>query len=428
MQNFTPLFIHFYFLQGLLIAGIGPPLVDLAYIFDVSIDTISIISSIRAVGYCLGAISATSFRWINRQLANGIILAITSVACAVLPHAPSVYVAYVFIFFYGIGGGLLDQTTTVWLMEMWYENPLPVMQLAQALYGAGNAIAPLIEQPFVTGDEDDEDSTNKTLTTPEERREKLTIPFTVFGVLLFTGVAVLFLLFFIRRYTPPPKEVLEKSKEGDTGINDTKLFERENSPKIFVIILASLCLAAGVTMEASFLNFSSTFSQKIELKVSAPDAATIQAALSAAYTIGRAGNFFVAMKLNPGQLLLLHYSIISLSLIALIFAGKSLVLLWIANVTIGYGFSAIVSANFAFIGNYLIVNDSVSGIMVAVAGALGAIIPYLIGLNIESVPESLIYINIGLIVLSVMLHTTIRLIVRLQRRKILKNKQYSAEL
>lgn len=400
-------------------------LVDLTYIYNVPTETVALITSLTAIGSILGAFSAIMFRWINRQFTLSIALIVGSIAFGFIPHGSSFAVVYVFALLLGYSQGILDTSETVWLVELWHENPNPVMQLSQALFGVGTIVAPLIAGPYLTGDIDT-NSTNTTLefyeyrvaVTPEERRAKLTIPFAVLSALTLVGVVANLLMFFIRRYEPPPKEILEKSRDEDG--EETKLFERPGKLKIVVIALASLCLGSFVCVEGSFFNFSATFAQYIPLKVSAPDAATIQSVFAVAFTIARGLNFFVAMKLKPSQLLIMHYSIIVLSQICLLFADKSLVVLWIANISIGYGFSAMWSSVLAFTEKYIILNDTVGGVMLAFAGIFGAVIPYLIGWLIESEPMALVYIGMGIMGFSIMMYVAIRLMVRALRSKELK--------
>lgn len=394
---------------------IGPALIDLTYIYDVPTKTIAIVTSLTAVGYCIGALSAVMFRWINRQLTLCISLIIGCIAFGLLPQGSSIAVLFSFAPFLGFSQGVLDASQNVWLLELWHENPNPIMQLAQAMFGAGTIVAPLVAGPYLTGDVDTNSTNTTTITvTSEERREKLTIPFAILSASMMLGVAVMILMFFIRRYEPPPKEILEKSRDANT--EETKLFERVAMwKKVLVIGLASLSLGSYVSVEVSFFNFSATFAQKIPLKVSAPDAATIQSVFAVAFTAARALNFFIAMKLKPSQLLIIHYSIVVLSQIGLLFAGRSLIVLWIANVAIGYGFSAMWSSILTFTERYLILNDTVGGVMLAFAGVFGAIIPYLVGLLIESLPMALVYVGLGITGFSIALHVVIRLMVRSQK-------------
>lgn len=51
-----------------------------------------------------------------------------------------------------VGGGAWDGGQSVWLIELWGDRSMVVLQIAQFMYGLGGILGPLLCKPFITGE------------------------------------------------------------------------------------------------------------------------------------------------------------------------------------------------------------------------------------------------------------------------------------
>ena len=137
------------------------------------------------IGYTSGALAGYIYKWVNRQLMLIIFTLFISLTTLVLPHYGSTLWIFVAISINGIGCGAWDAANSVWLVDMWPVGATAVLQAAQFMYGAGITLAPILASNFVYGDQ------NVTIDgdplTVELRKETLTVPFIITGVLQTIG-------------------------------------------------------------------------------------------------------------------------------------------------------------------------------------------------------------------------------------------------
>ncbi len=137
------------------------------------------------------------------------------ISTALVPHLPNIWLLYLCFFLLGMSGGVWNNANNVWLIEMWQQKSSPVLQLSQFMFGIGSILGPLIDKPYLTGEQNldlmnqtfilDLNSTisnsNKTLfiIDESERKSKLKIPFLISGIIQLIGI--LLMLFFSYTYT-----------------------------------------------------------------------------------------------------------------------------------------------------------------------------------------------------------------------------------
>jgi MFS family permease len=134
---------------------------------------------------------------------------------ALTPHSPNIWLLYLCFVLLGMSGGVWNNANNVWLIEMWQQNSAPVLQLSQFMFGIGAILGPLIDKPYLTGEQDldrmnqtfilDLNSTisnsNKTLfiIDESERKFKLKTPFLISGIIQLIGI-LLMICFLIYLY------------------------------------------------------------------------------------------------------------------------------------------------------------------------------------------------------------------------------------
>lgn len=158
---------------------LGSTLVDLRFIFGVSLNTISYLPVATGVGYLLGSLSSYTYRYLNRQLMLIGFVILMAVTTAFVPHYGSLEIALPSLVLYGIGSGAWDSATSIWLVDMWPVGNSAVLQGSQFLYGVGAIVAPFLVSPFVYGD--------VTNITVEQRVKELAIPYEIGGAVQVFG-------------------------------------------------------------------------------------------------------------------------------------------------------------------------------------------------------------------------------------------------
>lgn len=115
-----------------------------------------------------------------------------------VPYAQTVWQLYILIFAYALGAGAFINSKNVWLVEIWQNKSGPVLQICGFMYGIGNILGPLIDRPFLTGEnltrigDNSSDVLMMNITAPdsvdiEMRRGKLKTPFLISGLIQLIG-------------------------------------------------------------------------------------------------------------------------------------------------------------------------------------------------------------------------------------------------
>ena len=151
--------------------------------------------------------------------------------------------------------------------------------------------------------------------------------------------------------------------------------------------------------------------------MSASDGASLASSMFAVYTLFRFLSAFVALKLSPGQMLIIHYTLILGSEIALLFGSTSKMVLWIANMTLGAGFSAVFGGVFAFADQYMVLGNYAGTSLIAAAGVSALFTLFYVGKMIKEQPDVLIYFNIINTIVSITFFIVINLIIKWWSKK-----------
>lgn len=229
-------------------------------------------------------------------------------------------------------------------------------------------------------------------------------------------------MFFTNRYINPNEKRLKRKDSSESLIsasdqqNSAEVYIREDSPipRIYsrrieklLIALFAIFLSIYCSLEIQHFNYSSTYYQFIPLHISAQNAAEILSVMSTTYTIGRCVSAFVGLKVGPKIMIIYHLFIIIIAMAVLFYGQHSLTLIWIGNIIIGFGFSAMYSSIIALTANHVTLTDSVSTVMVFGNGVFGAVTPFVLGPLIESYPSAFIQLEVVYLILSALLFLVI---------------------
>ncbi|XP_054163362.1 sodium-dependent glucose transporter 1-like, partial [Oppia nitens] len=403
---YTIIMCYIQFAFGITCTSVGPCLVDLKNIFkQKDMQIVFLYNSINSVGYIIGSLFG-SVKQINRQLRIIVLLTAMGIALIFIPRA-SLYVLFVCGFIIGLGGGSWDSTFNVWVIEMWKDRSGPLLQLALFAFGIGSVVGPLIDKPFIIGDVNSDDDDTKIETI--DRSSSLDIPFAIIGSIQLLGAILMLIMYLIKKYEKPDE--YSEGSECQINVNETKdtriKIDSSNSPLKRIIALSALCFASFTVIENCFFQFSPTYNQYIPLHLCAPKAAFILSMMATCFTLGRFLSIFMAIKLKPETMLTYHYISILIALIVLLFAQNSLIAIYVGNILIGFGLSAMWALMYSFMDQYIVITERISSILIFAVGILSATSPLLLGPYIQDEPIVLVYFSAACIAISVLSYITI---------------------
>ena len=136
-----------FFTLGLLIASYGPSLLGLERQTRASVETLTLVLTVRSVGYLLGSIlGGVLLDWYPRRgfAIIGASLVVTSAATAFVPAATTVPALALLMSTVGFSMGTLDTIGNVLLLYLHGEGTRPWMQGLHATFAGGTLCSPLI--------------------------------------------------------------------------------------------------------------------------------------------------------------------------------------------------------------------------------------------------------------------------------------------
>ncbi|XP_054161899.1 sodium-dependent glucose transporter 1A-like [Oppia nitens] len=186
----------------------GPSFVDLKIILNTTMDNISLMTAFFHLSFMMGSLFGFLYKYIDRQIILITLLLIKAGATFLIPYSQQLWHLYLFIGLYGLGSGAWNSGNRVWVLEM-FPKPTQsgaVLHLSGFMYGMGTILGPMIERPYLTGNQELEhkinyvqvlNNFNNTATALTAqlhqqqditdvmtiRRYKLQKPFFIFGVI-----------------------------------------------------------------------------------------------------------------------------------------------------------------------------------------------------------------------------------------------------
>jgi len=277
-----------------------------------------------------------------------------------------------------------DTAQVVWIIELWAEKSGAFLQGIQFFFALGTFISPLMTRPFLDNGESNETSFRNMTTEQLKHRSRIEIPFGIVGSILVISALLLLILHFYKRYEPP----IEQDQEC--------VCKCPSFQKMTYIILGFFTLAPYVGMEIMNFQLVSSFAQNCHLKLSDSKSADVLTFLAGAFTFGRALSIIISIKYSPQKMIFVNYIIIIIAnIILLLFElnQNSVLMLWIGNVILGFGFSSVFPAVYAFLERHITIGNSMGAFFVCTSGLMAALLPTVCGQFIADEPLALIYIN-----------------------------------
>lgn len=261
------------------------------------------------------------------------------------------------------------------------------------------------------------------------------IPYTFAGGITIFGALLVLCLYIYKKYEPPTKysQTNSSSSHSTQTHHKTHKITKKKGKKfppflmIWLVTLGSLFLTFFVGMEQMHLQFLPTFAVNSDLNLSPSESALIASAAAAAFTVGRGLSIVLAIKLLPQTILYSNHILMFVGCVLLaIYANSSEVMMYLANIIIGCGFSSVYASIYAFLENHITVTNTIGSIFVFAGGLTASLSPSLVGHYIEANPLILVWFNLVCVSLCFILFLIIHLTSILSHQKH-KQKQDSIE-
>ena len=174
------------------------------------------------------------------------------------------------------------------------------------------------------------------------------------------------------------------------------------------LVLIGLALATYGNGEQNYFHFCSTMFQFFNLGLSASGASYMVALLYSTFIVGRFISMFLSFKFKPDNLIWAHYCVLSLGLGFLFFAKSSTFCAITGTGLLGYGFSAIWPAYYAFVHRHFALTNRVSAYFSVVNAASSLGIPLVLGHVFQKNPQMLLYLEGGYLGASFVFYLTVK--------------------
>ena len=415
-----------------------PTMVDMKYIFDTSMKNVSLSNTFGSIGYLCGSLFGFLYKRLNRQMTLIVLLLAISVAIALMPFAPNLWLLYLCSFVTMLGGGAWNAANSVWLIELWQRSSPAVLQFSQFMYGMGCILAPLLVKHYLTGElspnstvTPNSTTTLSPITTTDinesvDRRTLLKTPFIIDGSIQSIIPIILLIMFFVKRYEFTKPSMRRKISEdtlcesgvevyGSTSTETSNIIEISGSyhrDRRLNIVLIATFLATYTTLELAHFGYSATYYQFIALRLSASESAEIFSVMASSFTIGRCISAFIAIKMKPKIMISYHFFLITVALVVLYIGQTSDRLIWIGNIILGFGFSAVFPAIFAFAEQNIKINDKISTILIFSSASLALFTPFILGPLLENNSFILLEFEIVFFSASVLMFAVILFVIK----------------
>ena len=222
---------------------------------------------------------------------------------------------------------------------------------------------------------------------------------------------LMFVMFIVKRYKYTDEAVISNdSNKSDS--EEYKLFDRQKDNRKLMIILFSVLIAIFNIYESMYYTFAPTYFQYSPLQLTETQAADMITSFTIPYTVFRGLSIFIAIKVLPKYMLSAHYLISVIGIGCLIISRTNMTMLWVANVVIGIGVSAIMQTSFAFVGQHIRMTDMIGTILIVFLGTFNIAPPYVLGLFIKDHSDSFIILEGMVIIVVIVLFAIIMLLIR----------------
>ena len=209
------------------------------------------------------------------------------------------------------------------------------------------------------------------------------------------------------------KTSTEVKRQSKASVRSEKIVELRSTQigQSLLVGLLSNFVALVFVSDNIYLKFSATYFQYIDLQLTASQSAHLVIQMAIVYTLGRAMAVLVSIRIRPQTIMSYHIFILITSLVVIFFGQQNYRILWTGSLLLSLGFSAILPAIFAFVGQYIEVNNRMGTVIIFNCGSLNSFLPFILGTFIEYYPNTfltiiLINFSIAIVIFAIIIYLT----------------------
>lgn len=355
IMTITVVYFLAFIVLGIVTSSLGPTLPGLAAQTGTQLSQISILFTIRSLGYLFGSfLSGRLYDRIKGHPLMGAALMMVALALCLVPMISRLWGLVLVLLFIGFGEGVMDvggNTLIVWLHG---KKVGPFMNGLHFFFGVGAFLSPILvaQMMLLSGG--------------------IGGAYWVFALLVFPVGAWLFRL---PSPTAPPAHPLEKT------------VPRVNKALVFTILVF---MALYVGSEVSFGSW--IYAYGVARGISVVNAAYLTSIFWGAFTLSRLVSIPLGARVRPSRILTANFLGAFLSLSLIFFQPQNLTLLWIGAFGFGFSIAPVFPTMLTFAGNRMTITGRVTGYFFIGATAGGMFLPWFIGQLFERIgPQVVIH-------------------------------------
>jgi len=336
-----------YFLSmgafGLTISSLGPILPDLASQVAAPLDLISMIFTVRAAGFFIGAFFGGKFYdRFKGHLFMVVCFLAQSIIIAFIPFITSFWVLLGVLFVSGIALGAIVVGASTFIVWEHAQNPAPWVSTQSFINAIGGFLSPLIISQII-------------------------IKNGVYDRAYWIYALIMILLSALFMYVPSP-EIRKIKKE-----KEVKLAQ----PKILIYLVALMFLlytGAEVTYNGWVFTMATT-----AYPISNIDARLLNSFFWGAIAIGRLFGVFLSKRIRSDKILAISFSGAIVSLLLSVILPGSNVILWIATIGAGLFMALIFPTLTLYADKQMGLTGKMTGIFFSATSIGGMLLPWIAG-------------------------------------------------
>ncbi len=346
-----------FVLLGISAAMLGPTLNQLAANTGSSLGEISILFTMRSIGYLIGALLSAV---LYERFSGHRVLALAYVGIAIsfllTPIMPSLWLLSAITVFSRASGSITDTGENTLILWALGKRVGPFMNALHLTFGIGAFAAPLLAAWAL--------------------RQFADVQAAYWVAAILTAP----LAFYLWRI-PSPSRPNQAPQNIDAVAQGKTRTSQKSLGSLILIFLFYFCYVGGeVTMGGWLSNYA--LASKIGNEVSA---ATLVSGFWGAYTLGRFISIPAALRWSPMQIMLASAIGVVASAVLLWLVQGNLPLTWAAVIAVGLAMAALFPTMLAYAESRLTVTGRVTSGIMASSSIGGMVAPYLIGQIFTSV-------------------------------------------
>eukprot|EP00054_Salpingoeca_dolichothecata_P022365 m.146474 g.146474 ORF g.146474 m.146474 type:complete len:534 (+) comp24313_c0_seq2:223-1824(+) len=405
-----------FFALGLVVAMLGPTLLDLGHLTNSTVQVMAFVFTARSFGYLTGSVvggqlfDRTSTPCLH--LATSMLL--TAFGTFFVPLCSSVVIMGFLVSLQGLSMGFLDTGGNVLLLSMWGTDVGPYMQTLHFSFGVGAFVSPLLAKPFISEDlpisssscsQGNNMTTMTTTTTPLSLATMTSNATTTmspeisyhsnvrfaFWIASFVFVPLFFAFLYLHKTMPKTGE-----KNVREDVSDHTAYRRQGTYRNVILGMTAVFELLYVGLEVSFGGYIFSYVVKYcPLQLTEAKGAYITSVFWGAFTLGRMSAIGCSLIITPGLLTSIDLGGCVLSAIFMFAMHESENVIWWGSAIFGFCMGPIFPSTMHLIEGFIEVTGRAASILVVGAATGEMILPLLTGTLFEHKgPVSFLAVNL----------------------------------